>query len=259
MKKIIKIMTIILILICITACGTDNSELITNQEYEVTNKISDVENVTANNIKESFEYINANIEKTKNKEVLEKLAYHANYLSIIGNKSELNKTHALTNLGNTTKTYLIKLNKKDKKEVDKLLNDIEDNIDELSEDFYSNYHIIITINESIKKSEIEVASDLIDSKKFNTNNISKAIDYISTYINDPLKNSEVIEKIIYYGEYLLQTGVKIPENEITLLGKYTKEYLKNLDNENKKNALNILNEINKDRKNKIEEFYNTAR
>jgi hypothetical protein len=64
---------------------------------------------------------------------------------------------------------------------------------------------------------------------------------------------------VYYSEYLLQVGTKNPNNEITLLGKYTKEYLKQLDNENKKNALDTLNSINADRKNKIDEFYNSVK
>ncbi|MBQ8192581.1 MAG: hypothetical protein IJZ46_00695 [Bacilli bacterium] len=256
MKKII---VLLLLVLCLTGCGKDNTELIIDKEVEVNNKISDTENVSVENIKESVLYIKDNINNTKEKSVLEKLAYHANYLVAIGSKTEKTKNHELTTLGQNTLTYITKLDKKEKSSVTKLLTYIDEDEEKLAEELYNNYHKSITVTNAIKKAEMEVAANLVDSKKLNVSNITKAIEYISTYINDPFKNSEVTEKIVYYSEYLLQVGTKNPENEISLLGKYTKEYLKNLDNDNKKKTLDTLNNINKERKDKIESFYQSVK
>lgn len=256
MKKTI---ILLLLLLCLTGCKKDNTDLIIDKEVEVNNKISDTENVSVEKIKESVLYIKENINNTKENSVVEKLAYHANYLVAVGSKTEITKEHKLTLLGKNTITYITKLDKKEKSSVTKLLTYIDEDEEKLAEELYTNYHKYITVTNAIQKAELEVAANLVDSKKLNVNNISKAIEYISTYLNDPFKNSEITEKIVYYSEYLLQVGTKNPNNEITLLGKYTKEYLKQLDNENKKNALDTLNSINADRKNKIDEFYNSVK
>ena len=82
-------------------------------------------------------------------------------------------------------------------------------------------------------------SDNTPKNMITTENINKAIDYINKYVQDPLKNDEVLEKTIYYSLYLKILGPK--DNDITKLGTHMLAYLKNFDKEEKDQALKIAN------------------
>lgn len=251
MKKII---IIILCLFIITACQNSNEIIIKEQETKIIEKLKEVENINEQEITNSINYINDNIDNSKQKEVIENLSYHALYLSKIGNKTDKNKDNLITNLGDLTIKYLNNNKKETKKEIKEILENINKNQSNYVEEFYNNYHINFTINNNLSKIEKEIIAE-INTIGVEKNIINTSINYIIENYDNPLQNTEVIEKIIYYSVYLKTVGQKLPDNEITLLGTTTYEYLNTLDNNKKIKILEYINIIKTSKEEKINNFY----
>lgn len=159
----------------------------------------------------------------------------------------------LNELVTISTTYIKTKNKDDLKKLNAYFDKIESKEDIIINNIYIKYHTTNTINNIIEKQTPLVKADLADKLTLTEENINKAINYINNYIETPLANSEVTEKIIYYSLYLSNLGSK--ENEINSLGTNTLKYIKTLNEKDKNNAKRILNNIMKDQKNKVTALY----
>lgn len=246
-KKLIALIVLLLIIIP----GCNNKEKV---EEKTTNKvnttITDITNITENDIKSSYIYIKNNYTKSKDEKHYENLIYHIKYLQALGKYS---KDNSLTILANKTENYLEKNNKKNKDKVTHLLNEIDGKEDKLIKEIYDNYLKIKVIDKLISQQTIIVKGDINDKNMVNEENINKAINYLNKHIQNPLKNDEILEKTIYYSLYLSNLGSK--ENNITKLGQHVINYLSTFDKEEKDNAINLLDDIHKNQKNLVTKYY----
>lgn len=250
MKK--KILIILLIIITITTGCTNKKEEIKEQTIkEVQTLIKDITNITEKEIKESYLYLKDNYKNYKDDQVYEKLIYHIEYLKSLGEYSKDNK---ITNLATKIETYLDKPNSQNKEAVAILLNNIDGEEDKIINELYTNYLTLNTIKRIIEEQTPIVEGDTNDKNMVTKENITKAIDYLSNHIQNPLKNDEILEKTIYYTLFLNKLGNK--NNDITKLSNYILEYLNTLDTEHQEKAINLLSSINKNKTNYIDTYYN---
>lgn len=248
MKKKLLII-LILSLFIITACN-NKEEIKKETTTKVKETISDIANISEENIKESYNYLKSNYLNYKDDEIYEQLIYHCEYLKLLGKYAD----NELTTLANNVLTYIEKSNKDNKTNVIKSLNKIDGKEENMIKEIYDNYLQLKVIKTIISNQTPIATGDANDKNMTNTENINKAIDYINKYIQNPLKNDEILEKTIYYSLYLNILGPK--DHKITQLGKHMINYLSSFDKEEKDKALNLLNTITQDQNKIVNEFYN---
>lgn len=250
MKKIKLVIIIFFLLSFLTACTNKTEEEHKNAETKITEQIKDINNVSEKRIKESINYIKNNSSNIKDKDIEKNIIYHTKYIEMIIAKIPDNELNELVTISTT---YIKTKNKDDLKKLNAYFDKIESKEDIIINNIYIKYHTTNTINNIIEKQTPLVKADLADKLTLTEENINKAINYINNYIETPLANSEVTEKIIYYSLYLSNLGSK--ENEINSLGTNTLKYIKTLNEKDKNNAKRILNNIMKDQKNKVTALY----
>ena len=250
MKK--KYILIILLLIFTVGCQNKKIED-TNVEEQVSKKIEEVNNITVDSILASYEEIKNQIEDKLDQKTYDELKYNAVYLNKIATYDDKNYLYLLSE---TTLTYLKSQNSKNLNEVTKLFKVIERHKVQYATSVYNNYHIIITVKKIREEQTPIVKADINDSNIVNIKTITKAVDYIKKNIDNPLNNNETIEKMVYYSMFLKELGPR--NNNLTLLGKYTLDYLSTLDTTNKSKAKSYLKIVSKNLSNVIELYYNES-
>lgn len=248
MKK--KILVILFLIIFIISGCSNKEELTEQATTKVNTNIKDITNITEKNIKESYTYIKENYKNHKDDAIYEELIYHLKYLELLGQYSKDNK---LTELSTKVQTYIKKDNKSNKEAVAILLNNIDGDEDKLIKELYTNYLTLKTINTKIEEQTPIVEGDINDPNMLTISNITKAVDYLISHIQKPLKNDEVLEKTIYYSLFLSKLGKE--DNELTLLANNTLEYLKTLDSEKQEEIIKLLNNITKNQDKLINDYY----
>lgn len=249
MKKRLYIL-LIFSLLFITAC-TSKEEIKEEISNKVNTTISDITNISEENIKESYLYITENYLNYKDKEVYKELQYHIKYLQSLGTYS---KDNELTHFANNTSTYIEKPNKTNKQEVTKNINKISGNEENIIKEIYNNYLKLKVVKTIIEEQTPIVEGDVNDKNMTTISNITKAFDYINNHYQNPFKNDEILEKTIYYSIYLNKLGSS--KNDITKLGQSMIKYLSTLDENEKDEVVKILSSINKNQDSKIQNYYN---
>lgn len=249
MKKRLFILFIIILFI-LTGCNK-KTEIKEKATKQVTTTISDITNISNEEIKTSYLYIKENYNKYKDEKVYEKLLYHIKYLQELG---KYNKDNDLTILANRTSIYIDKPNKKNKQAVIKSLSIIEGDEEELIKEIYNNYLKQKVVKDTIKEQTIIASADANDKNMLTKENINKAINYLNNHYQNPYKNDEILEKTIYYSIYLNMIGKE--NNDITQLGKNMINYLSTSDKEAKDNVVQLINKITKKQKTNVDNYYN---
>jgi hypothetical protein len=245
--------TLILLALCLlllTACTEKKDQIKEQTITKVNEKISDITNISENQIKKSYTYIKDNYTKFKDKKIYEELIYHIKYIQAVGKYTN----NDLTTLANKTLIYIEKDSKKNQIEVKKYLSKIEGQEEKLIKQIYNNYIQLKVVKTIISKQTPIATGDANDKNMTTPENINKAIDYLNKYVQNPFKNDEVLEKTIYYSLYLKVLGPK--DNDITKLGEHIIKYISNFDKEEKDKALQLLTQITKNQSNKVNEYYN---
>ena len=246
MKK--KLILIILLLIPLTAC-TKIDDIVEEKQDEINEKVKDYRIVTKESIKESFEFIEDNFKNEKEKE---SLIYHATYLKELG---EHNKENKFYKLGEDVISYLKKDRKKTQIQED--IDTINKNKGQEIENLYKEYHINVTI-ETKKEKQVSIAlADANDTSMKTKDNIKKSVDYIDTHITNVLENEEVIEKMIYYTNFLSY----LSKNDTTIsnIAKETSNYLNTLDENTKVKIIELLKTYKSNESKEINNFYNNIK
>jgi protein involved in sex pheromone biosynthesis len=103
--------TLILLALCLlllTACTEKKDQIKEQTITKVNEKISDITNISENQIKKSYTYIKDNYTKFKDKKIYEELIYHIKYIQAVGKYTN----NDLTTLANKTLIYIEKDSKK---------------------------------------------------------------------------------------------------------------------------------------------------
>ncbi len=236
-KKIIFL--IVISLLILTGCQSKNDKLFREQEDIVKKELKDVKNVTEKSIEEKYLYLKDNYE-SYNKKNKKDFIYNAKYLQTIGNKTQ----NDMTKLADLMLIYIKDTSKHNYEKLDIMFKNVEHQENKLINDLYNDYLIDNLVNETIEKQQDQVTADLKDKKLLTSKRLKEGINYIEKNIDNPFKNNEVLDNLVYYSLYF--NGLKT-KGSIKTLGKRTLDYLKTLDN-NEYNEINkLLSKMNKNK------------
>lgn len=231
--KNIKYIALVMLIFFITGC-TNYEEIKTKEENKATEYISNINNVTTDLIKESYNYLKDNIDNINKKEIYAKLSYYNKYLEII---SSIDKETDLYILSLNMNTYLEKRTKENKLIVKKQINKIDDNLDEKVNDIYNKYYRNTMVDKKIEYLNDKVIAE--QEIKIDDREIRKGIEYINNHLDMIYQNEEIIEKIIYYSLYMSYNDDEL----ISKTGNDVINYLKNPDGNLKREIKNNLEKI----------------
>jgi len=246
-----KIIFLILIIFLLTSCYSKKIDTIYDEQTSlVETNLQDITNISKDEIVKSINYIKNNYTNLNDSDRKEKLIYYVTYLEYLTKNVDTD----LKELVSLTKNYISSNTSSNKTKLSSYLNKIEDNIDYLSTDLYTKYQTTIILNDIIDEQTTLVNADLNDSNMISESRINKAINYIDTYYENPYKNNEVIEHIVYYSLYL--SNLTKSSNNITNLGTKTLTYINSLSSKDKEKVTITLSSIKKDQKNQVKSLYN---
>ena len=231
--KNIKYIALVMLIFFITGC-TNYEEIKTKEENKVTEYVSNINNVTTDLIKESYNYLKDNIDNINKKEIYAKLSYYNKYLETI---SSIDKETDLYILSSNMNTYLEKRTKENKLIVKKQINKIDDNLDEKVNDIYNKYYRNTMVDKKIEYLNDKVIAE--QEIKIDDREIRKGIEYINNHLDMKYQNEEIIEKIIYYSLYMSYNDDEL----ISKTGNDVINYLKNPDGNLKREIKNNLEKI----------------
>lgn len=231
--KNIKYIALVMLIFFITGC-TNYEEIKTKEENKVTEYVSNINNVTTDLIKESYNYLKDNIDNINKKEIYAKLSYYNKYLETI---SSIDKETDLYILSSNMNTYLEKRTKENKLIVKKQINKIDDNLDEKVNDIYNKYYRNTMVDKKIEYLNDKVIAE--QEIKIDDREIRKGIEYINNHLDMIYQNEEIIEKIIYYSLYMSYNDDEL----ISKTGNDVINYLKNPDGNLKREIKNNLEKI----------------
>ncbi|MGN1338406.1 MAG: hypothetical protein ACI4WW_08030 [Candidatus Coprovivens sp.] len=231
--KNIKYIALVMLIFFITGC-TNYEEIKTKEENKAAEYVSNINNVTTDLIKESYNYLKDNIDNINKKEIYAKLSYYNKYLEII---SSIDKETDLYILSSNMNTYLEKRTKENKLIVKKQINKIDDNLDEKVNDIYNKYYRNTMVDKKIEYLNDKVIAE--QEIKIDDREIRKGIEYINNHLDMIYQNEEIIEKIIYYSLYMSYNDDEL----ISKTGNDVINYLKNPDGNLKREIKNNLEKI----------------
>ena len=248
MKKRLIIIAILLILL--TGCG--NKKIINSAEENVNEKIADYRNVTESSIKESLDYIEDNYKEKLTNSKKENLLTNAYYLKEL---SKNNKESNVYKLSISVEEYVLK--NKNKKDIDDYLDKINKNKNTEITTTYKSYLTKKVIAKKLSEQERLVNDDINDKTQVSKKNVSKALEYIDTHINNVLLNEEVIEKMAYYTLYLNE--LSNDDGLISKISKETLEYLDTLDDNHKNKVIDLINDYKKNESKELNYFFSNIK
>lgn len=246
MRSKLKYIIIILLLILLTGC-TKINDIIIEEENSVKEVIKNTDNITEDNIKDSYNYIVNNLNNINNKEVLKNIIYNNKYIELLTKDIEDNELYEFSlNVNN----YIIKRTKDNKKKITSMIEEINCNLDLIVNNIYDNYYHNILVDKINSDIEDKVLGDVKDPKMVNKDSISKALKYINIHLDNIYENEETLEKTIYYSSFLYRLS-KDTNTLIEEISSKTVEYVKS----NNPNTYQIIKtDFKRIDDNKIEEL-----
>ncbi len=246
MRSKLKYIIIILLLILLTGC-TKIDDIIAEEENSVKEAIKNTDNITEDNIKDSYNYIVNNLNNVNNKEVLKNIIYNSKYIELLTKDIEDNELYEFSlNVNN----YIIKRTKDNKKKITSMIEEINCNLDLIVNNIYDNYYHNTLVDKINSDIEDKVLGDVNDPKMVNKDNISKALKYINVHLDNIYENEETLEKTIYYSSFLYRLS-KDTNTLIEEISSKTVEYVKS----NNPNTYQIIKtDLKRIDDNKIEEL-----
>ncbi len=236
MKKII-LLLIPLLLLC--GCQSKNDELFTKQENKVKEELKDINKINQDTVKEKYLFLKENYENyDKSKKV--DYIYSAKFIQTIGAKV----SNDMTKMADQMLIYIKKPDKDNFEKLDIIFKNVIPKEDKLVKDIYNSYVVENLVKEVIKNKTEQVAADLKDKNQLTTKNLKAGINYIKKNIENPFKNEEVLNNLVYYSMFF--NGVKKSGN-VQKLGMRTLDYLKTLDDSKYQDVISLLSKMNVDK------------
>ena len=251
MKK--KLLIILVLLLLVSGCGNKIKKIEEAAEKEVKTELKNIENINIKQINGIIEYIDSNIDSIKRNSDNYK-TFYKNVLilnTLCSRDSSLNDNN-VCKLGSLTSTYLKKFNKKDLAKIKDLLSEIKKSNDVSA--FVNNYYTKVVSNTNISEIAEKVSKESRTEGFITEEKINKALTYLFANYNKPFANSEVVDKLLYYTEYLNKVGAMKKNNAITELSKLVRQYMKDQDENTKKEIENKIKEVKEDKDNLIKEL-----
>ena len=236
MKKII-LLLIPLLLLC--GCQSKNDELFMNQENKVKEELKDIKIINQDSVKNKYLFLKDNYENY-DKSKKEDYIYNAKFIQTIG--STVNND--MTKMADLMLIYIKKPDKDNFEKLDIVFKNVIPNEDKLIKDIYNSYVVENVVKEIIKTKNDQVITDLKDKNQLTTKNLKTGINYIKKNIENPFKNEEVLNNMVYYSMFF--NGIKKNGN-VQKLGTRTLDYLKTLDDSKYQDVLNLLAKMNVDK------------
>jgi len=236
MKKII-LLLIPLLLLC--GCQSKNDELFMKQEDKVKEELSDIKKVNQETVKNKYLFLKENYENY-DKSKKEEYIYNAKYIQTVGSKV----SNDMTKMADLMLIYIKKPNNENFEKLDIVFKNVIPNEDKLVKDIYNSYVVENLVKEVIKAKTEQVTTDLKDKNQLTTKNLKAGINYIKKNIENPFKNEEVLNNMVYYSMFF--NGIKKSGN-VKKLGTRTLDYLKSLDDGKYQDVVSLLSKMNIDK------------
>ena len=150
----------------------------------------------------------------------------------------------MTKMADLMLIYIKKPDKDNFEKLDIVFKNVIPNEDKLIKDIYNSYVVENVVKEIIKTKNDQVITDLKDKNQLTTKNLKTGINYIKKNIENPFKNEEVLNNMVYYSMFF--NGIKKNGN-VQKLGTRTLDYLKTLDDSKYQDVLNLLAKMNVDK------------
>ncbi len=251
MKKIIILLLFITLL---TGCNKKNNDnLIKETQAIVEKEIKKMNIYNKKTVKESINYILDNYDKKINKDYI----YHSTLLYNIANNKYV-KNNPISDLANNIYNYIN--GKIEKIELKSLVKKIKKDKNKLIDDFYTNYERNININKYLTDTKTKLITELQTKEAVTTKKVKKAIDYLLLNYKNPFKNTESLEKSIYYSMYLdtIATKYKV-ENDLIKYARFTKKYIQEYNEKYIKEIEKIKDNVEKNKDQLVEEIINKSK
>ena len=234
-----KIVLFLLPLLLLTGCKDKNDELFIEQENIVKEELKSVDLITEDAIKEKYLYLKDNYD-SYDKSKKEKLIYCAKYLQTISAKDQ----NEFTVIADQILIYVKKPSSEVLEKLNIMFKNVEVKENKLVNDIYNSYMIENKVKSIIAAKQDQVAADLKDKNLKTAKYLKEGINYIEKNIEDPFKNNEVIENLVYYSMFFDGLSKK---GNVKSLGTKTLAYLKTLDDSKYNEVVNLLKKMNKDK------------
>ena len=231
MKK--KILIILILLLFIVGCGNKIKKIEEAAQKEVKTELQSIENINIKEINNIIDYIDKNVDSIKRNSDNYKTFYKdVLILTTLCNKDSSLKNNNVCQLGSLTSTYLKSFNKKDLTKVKDKLKEIKksNDVNNFINAYYTKVGAQTNLQEIIDKVSLESRTEgFITEDKIN-----KALTYLFNNYSKPFANAEVLDKLLYYTEYLNKVGAMKKNNEIIELSKLVRQYMNDQNDETKK-------------------------
>ena len=234
-----RIILIMLPLLLLTGCKDKNDELFIEQEKIVKEELKSVDLITEDAIKEKYLYLKDNYDSF-DKSQKEKIVYSAKYIQTISAKSD----NELTKIADQILIYVKSPSSELLEKLNIMFKNVETKENKIISDIYNSYMIENKVKEIILAKQDQVAADLKDKNLRTAKYLKEGINYIEKNIEEPFKNNEVIENLVYYSMFFDGLSKK---GNVKSLGTKTLAYLKTLDDSKYNEVINLLKKMNKDK------------
>ncbi|MBQ4032077.1 MAG: hypothetical protein II625_10015 [Bacilli bacterium] len=234
-----RIILIMLPLLLLTGCKDKNDELFIEQEKIVKEELKSVDLITEDAIKEKYLYLKDNYD-SYDKSQKEKIVYSAKYIQTISAKSD----NELTKIADQILIYVKSPSSELLEKLNIMFKNVETKENKIISDIYNSYMIENKVKEIILAKQDQVAADLKDKNLRTAKYLKEGINYIEKNIEEPFKNNEVIENLVYYSMFFDGLSKK---GNVKSLGTKTLAYLKTLDDSKYNEVINLLKKMNKDK------------
>ncbi len=231
MKK--KLLIILVLLLFLVGCGNKIKKIEEAAAKEVKTELKNIEKINTKEIDSIIDYIDKNIDTIKRNSDNYKTFYkNVLIINTICSKDSSLKDNNVCKLGSLTSDYLKKQNKKDLTKIKDLIKEIKKSND--VSNFINLYYTKVMSNDNLAEIVEKVSLESRTEGFITEEKIDKALLFIFTNYNKPFANSEVLDKTLYYTEYLNKVGSMKKNNEIIELSKLVRQYVNDQDENTKK-------------------------